>query len=64
MVRESDPQYHDCPFTRPQLTTGPRVPQQKCLLTALGVCSQCVCIYSLLTAVCVHFDGINLEHKF
>ncbi len=24
----------------------------------------CVCVCSLLTAVCVHLDGLNAEHKF
>ncbi len=31
-------------------------------------CSRCftvfVCVRSLLTAVCVHLDGLNAEHKF
>ncbi len=32
------------------------------LPSAPGACSQCVC--SLLTAVCVHLDGLNAEHQF
>ncbi len=28
-----------------------------------GVCV-CMCVCSLLTAVCVHLDGLNAEHKF
>ncbi len=32
------------------------------LPTAPGACSQCVC--SLLTAVCVHLDGLNAEDQF
>ncbi len=32
------------------------------LPTAPGVSSQCAC--SLLTAVCVHLDGLNAEHQF
>ncbi len=31
------------------------------LPTAPGVCSWCVCVF---TAVCVHLDGLNAEHKF
>ncbi len=27
-------------------------------------CSGCVCVCSLLTAVCVHLDGLNAEHQF
>ncbi len=51
-------------------TTAPWAPQQKWLPTAPGVCSLCVCVCVcvcvcfLLTAVCVHLDGINAEHKF
>ncbi len=39
-----------------QLLTG------RWLRTAPGACSQCVC--SLLTAVCVHLDGLNAEDQF
>ncbi len=36
--------------------------QYKCLPTAPGVCSRCVCVF---TAVCVcTLDGLNAEHKF
>ncbi len=36
--------------------------QSKCLPTAPGVCSRFVCeLWSLLTAVCVHLDGLNAE---
>ncbi len=58
-------QYHDRGETLKQGTeppTAPQAPQQKWLPTAPGVYSQCVC--SLLTAVCVHFDRWNAEHKF
>ncbi len=41
--------------------TAPRALEQW-LPTAPGVCSQCVC--SLLTAVCVHLDGLNAEDQF
>ncbi len=42
----------------------PIAPQalEQWLPTAPGVCSQCVC--SLLTAVCVHLDGLNAEDQF
>ncbi len=30
----------------------------------LRVCVHNVCVCSLLTAVCVHLDGLNSEHKF
>ncbi len=30
----------------------------------LQVCVQCVCVCSLLTAVCVHLDGLNAEDQF
>ncbi len=30
----------------------------------LRVRVHCVCVCSLLTAVCVHLDGLNAEHQF
>ncbi len=42
---------------------APRVLEQW-LPTAPGACSQCVCVCSLLTAVCVHLDGLNAEGQF
>ncbi len=39
-----------------------KAPNPQLLPTAPGACSQCVC--SLLTAVCVHLDGLNAELKF
>ncbi len=56
-------QYHDWDAleqgTEPPI--APRVLEQW-LPSAPDVCSQCVC--SLLTAVCVHLDGLNAEHQF
>ncbi len=47
-----------------QGTEPPIAPRalEQWLPTAPGACSQCVC--SLLTAVCVHLDGLNAEDQF
>ncbi len=47
-----------------QGTEPPIAPRalEQWLPTAPGLCPQCVC--SLLTAVCVHLDGLNAEHQF
>ncbi len=34
-----------------------------CVCACVRACV-CVCVHSLLTAVCVHLDGLNIEHKF
>ncbi len=56
-------QYHDWGVLE-QGTEPPTAPRalEQWLPTAPGVCSQCVC--SLLTAVCVHLDGLNAEDQF
>ncbi len=56
-------QYHDWGALE-QGTEPPIAPRalEQWLPTAPGVCSQCVC--SLLTAVCVHLDGLNAEDQF
>ncbi len=51
-------QYHDCGETLEQAMeppTAPRAPQQ------YGCPLLWVCVFS---AVCVHLDGLNAEHKF
>ncbi len=70
--RSLHPQYHDWGALE-QGTEPPTAPRvlQHWLPTALGVCSVCVqcvcvcvCVCLLLTAMCVHLDGLNAEHKF
>ncbi len=51
----------------PNPQTAPRAPQHKWLPTVCVCVCVCVCVfvhYSLLTAVCVHLDGLNAENKF
>ncbi len=54
-------QYHDWGALE-QGTEPPIAPRALEQWLPPGVCSQCVC--SLLTAVCVHLDGLNAEHQF
>ncbi len=59
--RSLHPQYHDWGETFERRTTN-------CPLGSAALathCSGCVCVcLSLLTAVCVHLDELNAEHKF
>ncbi len=52
----------ECPALSPP--SIPRLRWDPWLPTAPGVCSQHMCVCSLLTTVCVHFNGLNAEHKF
>ncbi len=47
---------------KPQLLPGCR--SIGCPLLWVCVHGECVCVCTLLTAVCVHLDGLNAEHKF